>query len=65
MVILIYRPDRQPNQNVIPDLYWTLRGQNFRDWQADQVSVRDYKIELIKKKLSIRKNSHYVEDYWR
>lgn len=63
--IFIYRPDRQPNENVIPDLCWTAKGQNFREWQADQQTLRDYKVELIKKKLSTKKNSHFVEDYWR
>ena len=63
--IFIYRPDKQPNQNVIPDLCWTPQGQNFREWQSDKQTLRDYKVELIKKKLSTRKNSHFVEDYWR
>ena len=63
--IFIYKPWLKPNENVVPDLCYTLKGQNFRDWQADQQTLRDYKVELIKKKLSTKKNSHYVEDYWR
>ena len=34
--IFIYRPDKQPDKNVIPDLCYTLSGQGFRDWQKDQ-----------------------------
>jgi hypothetical protein len=63
--IFIYKPWLKPNENVVPDLCYTLKGQNFRDWQVDQTTVRDYKIEQIKKKLSTKKNPHYVEDYWR
>lgn len=62
--IFIYRPDKQPDKNVIPDLCYTLSGQGFRDWQKDQEEVYAYKVEQIKKKLS-RKPKHKVYDYWR
>lgn len=68
MNIFIYRPDRGLSENkmkIEPDLCYTNRGQNFRDWQKDQQSVYDYKIELIKRKLSKPKNSHYLPDFWR
>jgi len=64
MNIFIYRPDKQPNQNVIPDLCYTLKGQNYREWQRDQEEVYHYKVEHIKRKLNKRPR-HKVLDYWR
>jgi len=62
--IFIYRPERQPNPNVIPDLCYTLKGQNYRDWQRDQEEVYHYKVEQIKRKLN-KRPKHKVLDYWR
>lgn len=62
--IFIYRPDRQPNINVIPDLCYTPSGQPFREWQQDQETAKQYKVECIKIKLS-QKPDYKVFDYWR
>ena len=50
--IFIYRPDKAPDLRVIPDLCYTLSGQNYRDWQKDQEEAYHYKVELIKKALN-------------
>lgn len=62
--IFIYRPDKQPNRNVIPDLCYTLSGQHFREWQQDQETAKQYRVECIKIKLS-QKPDYKVFDYWR
>jgi hypothetical protein len=64
MNIFIYRPDKAFNTKVIPDLCYTLSGQNYREWQRDQDEAYQYKVELTKRKLNEkRKNAHFVEDY--
>lgn len=64
MQILIYRPDKRYHPDVNPDLCWTIKGQNFRDWQKDQQEAYIYKVEIIKRKLE-RKNKSFLPDYWR
>lgn len=63
--IFIYRPDKAPDLRVIPDLCYTLSGQNYRDWQKDQEEAYHYKVEQIKHKLKqARLNEHFVEVPW-
>lgn len=62
--IFIYRPDKQFHRNVNPDYCYTVKGQNFREWQQDQETARQYKVECIKIKLS-QKPDYKVFDYWR
>ena len=64
MNIFIYRPDRTPNKNVIPDMCYTLDGRNYRDWQRDQEEAYNFKVEMIKKNLN-KKPKYKVYDYWR
>lgn len=63
--VWIYWPDRR--QKVDPDLCYTPSGQSFREWQRDQRTAYQYKVELIKEKLEERKrpNRHFLEDCWR
>ncbi len=66
MNIFIYRPDKCPNAKVVPDLCYTPKGQNYREWLRDQDEAYQYKVEIIKRKLKEkRKTSHFLEDYWR
>lgn len=64
MNIFIYRPDRTPNKNVIPDMCYTLDGRNYRDWQRDKEEAYNFKVEMIKKNLN-KKPKYKVYDYWR
>lgn len=64
MDIFIYRPDRTPNKNVIPDMCYTLDGRNYRDWQRDKEEAYNFKVEMIKKNLN-KKPKYKVYDYWR
>ena len=64
MNIFIYRPDRPFNPNINPNYCYTLKGQNFRDWQKDQEEAYNYRVEQLKRKLS-RRPSIKIEDYWR
>lgn len=64
MNIFIYRPDKRPNPNVTPDLCYTLKGENFHDWQRRQEEIYRYKIDLAKRK-SEEIPEHKVLDYWR
>lgn len=64
MNIFIYRPERTPNKNVIPDMCYTLDGRNYRDWQKDQEEAYNFKVEMIKKNLN-KKPKYKVYDYWR
>jgi hypothetical protein len=66
MNIFIYRPDKCQNAKVVPDLCYTPKGQNYREWLRDQDEAYQYKVEIIKRKLKEkRKTSHFLEDYWR
>lgn len=66
--VFIYRPDRGISKQaakVLPDLCYTLQGQNYRDWQKDQDEAYQYKVETIKRGLARRRrNSHFVEVAW-
>lgn len=64
MNILIYRPDRFQAYKVHPEAVFTLKGQSFADWQRDQQTAYEYKVELLKRRLH-RKPKHKVFDYWR
>ena len=65
--VWIYRPDLRPHPKVDPDLCYDLKGQNFRDWQRDEQTVYDYKVDEIRRNLkeAARPHKHYLEDYWR
>lgn len=63
--IFIYRPDKAPHKDIIPDLCYTPDGQNYRDWQRDHDEAYQYKIELIKQKAAKqKKNAHFIEVSW-
>jgi len=64
MNILFYRPDKFQAYKVNPEAVFTLKGQPFSDWQRDQQTAYDYKVELLKRKLH-RKPRHKIIDYWR
>lgn len=52
MEIFIYRPDLHPNKNINPELVFTLKGQPFFEWKRDQETIRDYRIQKEKEKMT-------------
>lgn len=64
MIILFYRPDKYQAARVNPDACYTLGGQHFSEWQRNQNTAYDFKVELLKRKLS-KKPKYKVYDYWR
>lgn len=62
--ILFYRPDKLSSTVINPDLCYTLKGQNYREWQRDQEELYQYRVHLAKHKLD-KLPSHKVLDYWR
>lgn len=65
--IFFYRPDKIPNQNVVPELCYTLNGQPYAEWVDNQRTKREVEVEKLKKEIFKKphKNPHFVEDYWR
>ena len=63
MNFFIYRPDKVNNRRINPDYLYTLKGQNFRDWQRDKEEEYVYRVELIKERLA-RPPKHKVREVW-
>ena len=62
--IWIYRPDLR--QKVDPYLCYNAKGQCFGEWQKEQETVYQFKVEEAKKTVEARTtpNRHYVKEYW-
>lgn len=62
--IFIYKPHLYQASRINPDACFTLKGQNYHEWQRDRQTLYDYKVEMIKRKLN-RKPKQKVYDFWR
>ena len=64
--IFFYRPDKLPNQSVVPELCFTLKGQPYQEWVADRQLEREVKIDKLKKEILAKpvRNKHFIEDNW-
>lgn len=63
MKIWIYRPDKA-NRNINWSGVFDAKGRSWIEYERDEGTAYDYKVELLKKKLRT-KHKHYIEDYWR
>lgn len=63
MDFFIYRPDLAPDRRINPDWLYTLKGQNFRDWQRDKEEEYSYRVEKIKEKLA-QPPKHRIKEWW-
>lgn len=63
MKFFFYRPDLAMDNRINPDLLYTLKGQNFRDWQRDKEEEYQYRVEKIKERLA-QPPKHMVKELW-
>lgn len=56
MNFFIYRPDKVLNRRIKPEGLYTLKGQNFLDWERDKEEEYLYRVEKIKDKLEQKKS---------
>lgn len=62
MNFFIYRPYLANDWRINPDWLYTLKGQNYRDWQRDKEEEYQYRVETIKRNLA-RPPKHKVIDW--
>ena len=60
--VWIYRPDLR--QKVDPFLCYNSKGQSFGEWQKDQETIYQYKVEQAKRAIEMKytPKKHYIRE---